>query len=367
MIACMEWAAWASGAVLMPTRLAQKQFEDPSALVLPNDLRFFAPFKLAHIAIAQPEIVFIGSSRCNELRSAMFRPYIFYNACLSAWTLPQFVKMFDLVTKVSHPRVVMFSLDYFEFTDIYAAAEAKRDADFSEGFGTHIANLATFLSALADPAAPTRDHLRGYLKGETFREPIDNMTLLGISADRAFAGFRYDGSFLYQRQLINAAPEHNADVNYGLISGIPGAPHVSDAQMAELRKLGELASARNVKLVGIQLPILSTVVDFLDHDKAYWAYSGVWREFASERIQNEIRSYGISFFDLSRSAVTKESRNFIDPAHPNERGMLGGIVELLDNPEFVSIVPRMDPEILREEHGESVRSQQFFDLYRTRY
>jgi len=367
LIGCLEFVAAISGAVWTPRMLAQKQIDDPSVLVLPNDLRYFAALKLAHIAVIQPEVVFIGSSRCNELRSVMFRPYDFYNACLSAWTLPQFVKMFDMVTRVSHPRVVMFSMDYFAFSDVYAGVEAKRDAEFSEGFGFHIANLATLLSALTDPAAPTRWHLSRYLTGEPYREPTDGMVLLGISADRAVAGFRYDGSFLYQRPLIDSAPEHNADVHYGLLSAIPGAAHVSATQMAHLRELSELAKARNVKLVGVQLPILGTVVDFMEHDKDYWDYAGVWREFAGEKVQNEIRSYGISFFDLSRSSVTQDSRNFIDPAHPNESGMLGAFVELLDNPEFASIFPKINPETLRAEHAEFVRNQQYFDLYRRRF
>jgi hypothetical protein len=366
-IAFLEWLAWLSGATWTPTMMARKQFDDPSTLVLPNDLRYFAPLKLAHIAIAQPEIVFLGSSRCNELRSAMFRPYSFYNACLSAWTLPQFVRMFDLMTKVSHPRVVMFSMDYFQFSDIYAAAEAKRKADFSEGFGFHIASLNTLFSAIADPAAPTRWHLLDYFKGERYREATDDMTLLGISADRAVAGFRFDGSFLYQRPLIVSAPEHNEDVHYGLLVGVPGAPHVTETQMANLRELAELAAARNVKLVGIQLPILGTVVDYLDHDQSYWDYSGVWREFAGAKVQSEIRSYGVSFFDLSRSAVTKDSRHFIDPAHPNETGMLGALVELLENPEFASVVPKIDPQALRQEYADAVNNQQYFDLYRKRF
>ena len=118
----IEWLGQASGATRLPRGLAAAQAVNPDLVVLPPDIRHWAALKLPRIAKEQPEIVLIGTSRANQARSAMFRPYAFYNASLTAWTIDQIRTMLDHVTRLAKPRVVIIGLDYFMFIDAYTRA-----------------------------------------------------------------------------------------------------------------------------------------------------------------------------------------------------------------------------------------------------
>jgi hypothetical protein len=369
-IAALGGLGWLSGATWTPTTMALKQKENKSVILAPADVRYYAALKVARIAVEQPEIISIGNSRCSELRSLMFRPYRFYNGCLSAWTLPQIVEVFDRVTTVSSPKTVIVSIDYFQFSDIYAAAEVERDPDFSEGFGYQVAALHSLASALTTPSAassPTIRDIPRFVRGDWSHDDADNITWMGPTSDRAHAGFRYDGAMQYDAGTIAMAPAQNSNKLKGLIEAVPGAPHVSQAQLATFRRLGEMARQRHVALVGVQWPILASVVDFLDHDKGYWDYSGIWREFQSAKIQREIANDGMRFFDLARAAVTTDGRNFIDPAHATESGDLAAIIEIMERPEFVELFPRLDRAGLRADYARSIQLQQYVNVYGNRF
>jgi hypothetical protein len=74
LIAAIEWIGWSTGATIPPRRMAAAQNKNHLLLVLPSDLKYWASTKLERIAHDKPEMVFIGTSRCNQFRSAMFSP-----------------------------------------------------------------------------------------------------------------------------------------------------------------------------------------------------------------------------------------------------------------------------------------------------
>jgi hypothetical protein len=366
-IALVEWIGWSTGATVPPRRMAAAQDENQKLLVLPPDLKYWASMKLGRIAHDKPEIVFIGTSRCNQFRSAMFSPYIFYNACLTAWTLDQVANMLDLVTRIDRPRVVMFALDYFMFTDQYEVGFSKKFAmEFSYGVRSHVEGLADLERVfLTHPSIMIGD-MPKYVLGRK-REGIDHLELLGVHAIEAEAGFRYDGSFLYERGHVAEAPSANADPTNALIKGVPGGTRVDPRQLAALARLAQLGKERGVTLVGIQCPILKSAVDYLDFEPSYHSYAGVWREFEGAEMHERFRQLGVHFFDLSRDAVSEDARNFVDPAHPSERGVLGALVHLLDDANFRSVFPRLDADRLRNEYANARKDDVSFDIYRDRF
>jgi hypothetical protein len=87
------WIGEKSGAAMLPEEamlaedMGTVQSGDANIVAEPFDLRYWAAMKIRRIAHDQPEVVSIGSSRSHGMGSAMFKPYRFYNASLTAWTL----------------------------------------------------------------------------------------------------------------------------------------------------------------------------------------------------------------------------------------------------------------------------------------
>jgi len=98
-------------------------------------------------------------------------------------------------------------------------------------------------------------------------------------------------------------------------------------------------------------------------DQKYRQSSGVWREFQSDEMQGRFEKLGIAFFDLSRDPVTTEYRNFIDAAHPSERGMLVSLISLSKNAKFLSILPELDTRGLENDLARADGSNDAFTIY----
>lgn len=109
------------------------------------------------------------------------------------------------------------------------------------------------------------------------------------------------------------------------------------------------------------MPILKSMAETMDASSPQ--YYGLWREFESPAMQQHLRDMGIIFFDLARAPLTADSRNFIDPVHPNERGVLEGLVQLLDDPKFRAVFSRIDADGLREDLKNARNSGAYHDIY----
>ena len=352
----VSFLAWRLGATATIREMAEEQRADPRIVALPPDLKYFGALKMRRLAQEQPEVVAIGSSRCNELRSAMFRPYRFYNACLSAWTFDQMLRTLDLATSMAHPRIVIFTMDYNMFSR-GQESYANRIFDMDEGLTLHAANLKSLVARLVDNHPGLLQDLPVLLAGRKL-EPTDGLELLGTAANQAEAGFRHDGSFLYPRGMLANAEEANRSPTNDMQ---PGGRHVEERSLDALARMKAMADDRQAVLVGIQLPLLGSAVDYLDHDRV--ETSGVWQDFESEDVRRRIREIGVPFFDLARLPLTADHRFFIDPSHPNEAGTLGGLVSLFDNPQFRAIFSRLDAADLRRDYDNAVAEGNLTAIY----
>jgi len=361
------WLAGSVGALMSPQVFADAQFKDHGLVVSLRSIKDYGAYKLARIAQEQPDVVFIGASRCSEFRSAMLKPLRAYNGCVSAWSIDQNVDLLRRILTAGNPKIVIFCLDYFMFTEAYEEGTKERSMRYGPNSGLQLDGVLDVLTAIRERPWETIGEIPTYLSRDAF-EPVDHLRMLGLNGMRLGAGFRYDGSVLFPRGQLDEAHIVTQKVGYGLLTAIPGGPQVDPRQIDALRALSDIARQRNITLVGIQLPIQRSSVDFLDTDQGYWQYSGVWREFETERMRTVFSNLGIHFFDLSRDLeITADSRYFVDAIHVGEAGMLGGLVHLFDNPDFRMIFRGVDGNAMRDTYNRALEAGDFFHVYHAQF
>jgi hypothetical protein len=212
------------------------------------------------------------------------------------------------------------------------------------------------------------DAIPSYLFGR-MHEPANGLELFGPSSIALQAGFRSDGSLLYDPDTRSQAPMNNRDLSR-LIAAVregdgvrPGA-----AQLQALREIGELGRQRGLTLVGIQLPVIQGAVDVLDSDKDWNGYRaadrGTWKQLRSAEMRRNLHAMGINFFDLTGDPIAGESRAFIDPAHPTEYGIGMAFLHALNSDhELRQLFPRLDVTALQAALAEARKEGRFFDVY----
>jgi hypothetical protein len=361
--AVLAWVGQVTGTTWRPRSLAAAQAHNRDLLVLPVDLRHWAALKVARIAQEQPEIVLIGSSRGNQVRSVMFQPYAFYNASLTAWTIDQVTMMLEHVTRVAKPRVAIITLDYFMFGDTYAAVNASRTMYFNNDLRIQYQSAIILVRTIFNEPH-VRERMIPILLDDRLEAGPDGMSLLGIEAIRAQAGFRWDGSFLNQQGNIQYAAER-IKANSGILEMSHGGPRIARRQMAALEKLAMLARDRGITLVAVQLPILEATIRYLDDAPS--SYAGIWREVQTAEMAATMSSMGIAFFDLSRLPLLPDPSNFIDAAHTTEGAVLKAVVRLLEEPRFSAIFPALDKHRLQRDLADAVKRNELVHVYHNRF
>ncbi|WP_315782710.1 MULTISPECIES: hypothetical protein [unclassified Bradyrhizobium] len=358
LLAVLEWAGWRLGATVPLSTIAAEQSRS-DRLVWLGTFKDYAAYKLERIRLTRPEILLVGSSRCGQAREQMFRPYITYNACLTAWPLTHVVDFIDRATTAANPRVVVVALDYFLFDDSLADAWRKeRTMDFAQGLDSHRRKLHSVVE-FAIRTGGNIEAIRSALLIPQI-EPVDNNKLMGPDAIRGKFGFRKDGSVIVAPPYRNTSAESLSRGAQYILS-FWGTSDLSERQLREVERLSRLSRERGFLVVAIQYPFLESAAAFLDTDEAYRRYSGHWREIRSPQTVERFAQLGIQFFDMSRTEISRDAGNFFDPAHPSERGMLKTYLALLDRPEFSKLFPLIDRSALTADLEKGQGEQ--FDLY----
>jgi len=311
--------------------LARSQGDNPEQIVLPFDLRYNAAFKLARIEQERPEVVWISSSRAGTFRASLFAPYPFYNLSFTAWTTAQMTDLFDRATQRQRPRIAILSLDHFLFAD-------RWEEWFAIPRKMHYDHPLTYVrSSLLDFAQTATRHpepFRNYLNAPT--------AFLGTQSIYRQEGFRSDGSYLY-------SPGHLADarsryMNAETLAGaLPRAAGASSWLMQPIERLAQIARARDVKLMAIQLPFIRAGVDLLDREQNGSHGFGAWRDFAARETREWLRGLGIPLFDLARLPMQDEMTSFVDAYHVADAGAAKVMLHLLNDPNFRAEFPKIDP------------------------
>jgi hypothetical protein len=363
LVASLSWLGSASKALASLPIVAAEQSSSPKSIWL-GEIEDVAPYKTDRAALMQPDIIAVGHSRCGQVRAEMFAPYKMYNACTSAWTFNHLIEEVNRLTTVARPRVIMITLDYFMFTDAWANGyEKSRAGNYAQGVGAYLRRLRdlvkyTYEISARHPVSAVYEIERNLLQVK--RENVENYRLLGVYALRNEHGYRADGSTLYGPAYRSVIDQMNAQGAILFMKSFPGAQDMSQRQISDLRKLAQLIHERGATLVGVQLPMARAAIDYLDTNEDW---SGVWREFESETSATMFRDMGITFFDLSRAAINNQPSHFIDPAHPNEGGIVAALLEIVDRSEFRRLFPLVDKAALSDTYQRAVQGKNLIDIY----
>jgi hypothetical protein len=354
------FAGRVTNATISVREMVQRQMGDPKVIALPFDLQFWGDYKLGMAALQHPDVILVGPSRAAQVRREMFRPYDFYNASLTAWDIDQTIEMLEEVFRFHKPRVAIVDMDYFMFSEPYVkSVKGSRDMWFDAPIRYELGVLPQVLKEWKNNP-PYFD--RAFSDWSNSRAPHEQERWLGFSELRGTNGFRKDGSYQHGQATFDQSVE-KLKINEGILQAIPGAPRLSDVQLQKLSKLASLAKENGVTLIAIQFPMWQDTIKVLDTDENYHYYSGVWREFQSREMLDRFEKLGIAFFDLSHDPLTTEYRNFIDAAHPSERGMLASILSLSKNPKFSTILPELDWHGLEEDLARADVKNDAFTIY----
>jgi hypothetical protein len=335
----VDWAGRLTGTTLMPAQLSALQSANRKTIVFRDRIPAWGAFKAARIAQLQPEVVFIGSSRANPFRAQMFAPYSFYNAALTAWTIDQTRVMLEKILSVASPKVVVFSLDYWMFSDLWTSAmQPSRSMDFDIWPQYKYRSMRGFLETLTRNPSLLRSKIIPLLAGnpEPAREGLD---FLGIDAMLHEIGFRPDGSFL-QPASMRATTDGDKNFRNGVLAAFPGGRRYDQKQADALERLVTVADQRGVRLIAVQLPFARSATNFMDTDKSYHRLAGLWRESHTEERRDMLRELGVPYYDLS--TLLDDNTDFLDAAHPTEKAMIKVLLNLGERPEFRAALPRLD-------------------------
>lgn len=315
------------GASTTLAQLAAQQFERPELVVLPPKLNYNAEFKLEAAKLQNPDIMWFSTSRAGTATGEMFEPHRFYNMSFTAWTTEQLAEIFERATKATRPKLAILSLDYFLFTEKWRVINApSRDMIFNSPFRYAKSSVSDFLST----AMRHRPVFEAYASSPT--------QFVGTQSILNQEGFRGDGSYVFSPGHIESTKRTSRTARF-LIDAMPGAPNMSQRQMAYIEQIAEIAKERGIKVVAVQLPYLRAGIEFLDHHEGYRYFAGVWRDFESDKTRAWLSKLGIPLYDLARSSIDDDPDNFIDAYHLAEPGMRATITELMRDPAFQADLP----------------------------
>lgn len=334
-----------SGYYITPEEFAQKQSESTITLALPTE--FYPAVKLARMQLDAPEIVVLGASRGTIFREGMFKPYRFYNASSTCWTFEKMAEMLKTLGGDRPPRVVIINLDYFAFSEGYAAYWRARE----KAAPLHLPTVAKAKYAMRrlwdDVKTRPQPTLRHILSGAERLYPLSNAKAWNL---------RSDGSVYFppnESEMSSADPQRLRHV-YMLEKG--AGRRIDPRQLERLAEVCKVAQQRGITLVGIQMPypqaaleVLDAGVDFVDRNvRCLGADNALWRDFEAAETAQRFQEMGILYFDFARHAEPGGAQCFSDFLHPSERLYLSTLVTALKDPRLHALLPAIDLGLLED-------------------
>lgn len=304
------------------------------------------------IRLREPQVLVLGSSRSNQWRSAMFRPERFYNAGNAIFLQRDFARILEQFAEYA-PRVIIFSLDYFTFTDAFEEVYRRQSRDDIGEFGSreHVKVLSGLISEFfKDPKSLIPFRTDG----------IYGAYAIGLYAAQTGSGARIDGSYQYGH-AIRGFPQITVQSAVEAIRlgrqwpVLPGS-HLGERQRQELQLFATLAKAKGITLIGITMPFAPEVVRALDESP----HHDIWKLFQSDETRKWLQDLGILYFDFTRlDSFGGKSDEFVDPFHPSEPAYIRMLLTMLRSSKFRSVFPRMNADELKSRLRESSRLEAF--------
>lgn len=322
-VALGEAVAWQTGETADADAIARWQSGKPGRMWRGGDGRSYLTYKVARTKLLRPEVIMLGQSRGNSFTSDDIRPYVFYNAALTAWTFTQYRRFLELINVNDYePRVLFFNFDFWMFSDGFDKLWADR---FYEQPPTH----AEIMKFVFDEWAKQPLRLVQRLPA------ADN--LQGIYALLSGDGFREDGSLIFHGGL-SADPKRLE--NDGWAVGMPPLQlddKFSPDEIAAFEQFVAFAQRKNITLIGIQVPFHKRILDGLNSNPR----AGIWQEFRSESRRKYFESKGVIFFDFADMPEFRDKiQHFIDSVHPDPVIFQTLLTRILADPRVEAVLPK---------------------------
>jgi hypothetical protein len=271
-------------------------------------------FKRMAVDYFQPEVMFIGSSRVLQFRSAFanLNPDAAYNAAAPAWQLEE---ISGLLYNTNHrPDIIILGVDDPWFNADYAGDPIVElpVSDFSRFF---IVN---------------RTLLQEVLEGKTFDiqhllarvEPGSSGGIaIGFRAIVDGHGFRNDGSEQYGDFLVaqhlwqpNTRGMHTGWFEEGAEMYVHGNT-VDAAAIEQLREILEFAQRNDILLIGFYPPYMPSLWEVMEasEDHTYIPES-------TAQVEALFEEYGFPYFDYHDGAdLNATDEDFFDGWHASEK------------------------------------------------
>jgi hypothetical protein len=344
---------------LLPARFVAWLMNGPVTFVYLDEFSDHSfQFKLESTRLRRPEVLAIGGSRMNQWRSAMFKPYEFFNASNCLYTQHDYRRFLEGLGDYA-PRVLVFSLDFYTFNPDYDAFFERVSFSDMDGFGsseqTGIARRL-FGRARADPTVllPTQ------------REPLHGVPALGLHAAETGTGFRRDGSYQYGAVILGRPDSGAASIDNAVARVDNGsvpllrAAHLDQDRRRELERFAAAARQKGIKLVAITMPYTPRVKQALDRSSQH----GIWREFQNDETARWIRQQGVIYFNFSDlESFGGKPDEFVDPFHPSETAYSRMLQVMLQNPDFAAILPGVSRESIEQRMDKATQFEVYFNEF----
>jgi|GEM_PF-6309461 len=330
-IGVAEWVAWQAGDWLSLDQAAALQTKKPDLIWYKNRVQNFARFKLARVAIDRPDILILGQCRTQFFRSAMFRPYSVYNLSTTCYMIPAFTDLLRHLPPGYNPKVIIFTCDFWYFSPTYSASMGNYFQNFTPAWTDKLDDLRDILVEL--PKRPDL-LLMGLYKPNGY-------PTLGLDAYLSSGGFREDGSTKWGLR------ENDSDtLTTDPVTNLGGSC-MGNAEMEQFREFVSEAKARGITLVGVQLPVYSDELRYMNEHKTEFADLQDFNDHVKGGYFDKLH---VLFFDfLQFPGYSDNARNFLDVAHPKENLSVAVLSAMASDPRFLSVLPNLDVAAINQE------------------
>ncbi len=244
----------------------------------------------------KPNILAVGTSRVLQFRDRHFKKNTsFYNAGLIAENLRQYI---DYLNKLNFkPKIIILGLDQYFFN--------KKYAENKQGRLTIKGNI-DLKKLLINSSRITYSNISLLRKLSNFPKNI------GLGAVVYSAGFRSDGSYLYQKSkhsnfkdTIRRIKKGNRRFEYGY--------RVYLRAISQVKEILNICYERDIYVVAIIPPYAPFV-----YEKMKCCGKYVYIDKIYESIKNSFARYGFELYDFTNMTDSTNDTMYIDGFHGNE-------------------------------------------------
>ena len=356
LVAVLEFITGRVGQTIPDDVAAQEQIKNPALLWNEGD-SYQAGFKLVRIGQVRPDVLVMGQSRMSQFRSAMFHPYSFYNFSKIAWTFSVYSALWQQMPVDYHPKVVLFSLDFFNLNPRYLA-------DYTHAIpGTRRTAWIEHLAAWRDAYNLLYIHPELVLAG---RHDSAGEPTIGLRAAYYGDGVRLDGSETQPIPALKTAARNpdlfktvlwdNAPIYYG--------DTISSVELTKFEQFIFLVHARGAMPIAVQMPIYGPVMRVLEQDPHY----GILKDFRDRVASGYFERQGVIVFDFSNfPPYSDDYHYFIDAFHPTEAACAAVVLKMSADPRVQALLPDLDTASLQRKLDEDRKTDQHVYLYHNEF